>query len=171
MIGRVGVSVALVGLLMALGARNQGASAAQAQLAAGAAQTPPAARVTLDYDYFKAKVQPIFLAKREGHARCYACHYTGGYVYGNGAPFLVEKLADGQTTYTEQQSRSNFDMISVRVVPGNLKRSILLTHPLVPEAGGDTGHPGGKHWVSTTDDEWQTIAAWVMGSKLTATNQ
>jgi hypothetical protein len=124
----------------------------------------------LDYDFFKEKVQPIFLAKREGHARCYACHYVGQWVYGNGAPFLVEKLADGQTTYTEQQSRSNFDMISARVTPGNLKRSILLTHPLVAEAGGDTGHPGGKHWVSTTDEEWQTIAAWVMGQKLTSTN-
>ena len=29
---------------------------------------------TLDYDFYKAKVQPIFLAKRAGHAPCAMCH-------------------------------------------------------------------------------------------------
>ena len=30
--------------------------------------------VTLDYDFYKARVQPLFLEKREGHARCVQCH-------------------------------------------------------------------------------------------------
>jgi hypothetical protein len=29
---------------------------------------------TLDYDFYKAKVQPIFLVKRPGHAPCVMCH-------------------------------------------------------------------------------------------------
>ena len=37
---------------------------------------------SLDYEFFKSKVQPIFLnANRTGpggaHARCYTCHSTG----------------------------------------------------------------------------------------------
>ena len=29
---------------------------------------------TLDYEFFKTRVEPIFLKKREGHTRCYVCH-------------------------------------------------------------------------------------------------
>ena len=28
----------------------------------------------LDYEFFKARVQPVFLQKRDGHTRCYVCH-------------------------------------------------------------------------------------------------
>src|SRR3974390_2666094 len=28
----------------------------------------------LDYQFFKTRVEPIFLKKRAGHARCYVCH-------------------------------------------------------------------------------------------------
>ena len=31
----------------------------------------------LDYQYFKQRVQPIFLKKRPGHARCVTCHSHG----------------------------------------------------------------------------------------------
>ena len=40
---------------------------ATASLVSHAADAP-------DFDYFKAKVQPILLAKRAGHARCVMCH-------------------------------------------------------------------------------------------------
>ena len=36
--------------------------------------SPAAVAQSLDYDYFKANVQPIFLKKRAGHARCVVCH-------------------------------------------------------------------------------------------------
>ena len=44
---------------------------ATAQTAASAdAQTPQ-----LDYEFFKTRVEPIFLKKRsDDHARCYVCH-------------------------------------------------------------------------------------------------
>ena len=34
---------------------------------------PPAA-AALDYDFYKARVQPLLLEKREGRARCVTCH-------------------------------------------------------------------------------------------------
>ena len=38
---------------------------------------------SLDYEAYKTRVEPIFLAKRVGHARCYACRALGA---GEGAP-------------------------------------------------------------------------------------
>ena len=29
---------------------------------------------SLDFDYYKTRVEPIFLKKRPGHARCVVCH-------------------------------------------------------------------------------------------------
>ena len=47
--------------------------------AAGPSATGRAAPAasSLDYEFFKTRVQPIFLAKRPGHARCITCHESG----------------------------------------------------------------------------------------------
>jgi len=116
------------------------------------AQTPAPA---LDFEFFKTRVQPIFLAERPGHARCIACH-------GSGTPMRLQPLAAGRTTWTDEESRRNFDAVRRMVVPGSLK-SRLLMHPLAESAGGDFYHNGGKHWSSQNDAEWLTIKAWVMG--------
>jgi len=50
---------------------------------------------SLDYATFRAKVEPIFLKKREGHARCVVCHA------GAGNAFRLQPLAPGATTCTE----------------------------------------------------------------------
>src|SRR4029453_5313390 len=84
----------------------------------------------LDFEFFKARVQPIFLAKRPGHARCISCH-------GSGTPLRLQPLAPGATTWTEEESRKNFEAFKRVVVPGNPLGSRLLTHPLAQEAGGD----------------------------------
>jgi hypothetical protein len=119
-------------------------------------QTAAPARPSLDYEYFKTKVEPIFLKKRPGHARCIACH-------GQGTPMRLQPLAPGATTWTEDESRMNFDAVRrVAVVPGSLK-SKLLMHPLAEDAGGDFYHNGGKHFASQNDPEWQTLRNWVMG--------
>jgi hypothetical protein len=57
-----------------------------ADLSLVASKTP-----TLDYEFFKTKVEPIFLKKREGHTRCYVCHEES-----NNA-FWLEKLPLGAT--------------------------------------------------------------------------
>jgi beta-lactamase superfamily II metal-dependent hydrolase len=128
-----------------------------------AANTPsqqPASSATLDYEFFKAKVQPIFLAKRPGHARCIACH-------GSGTPLRLQPLSAGSTNWNEEESRKNFDAVRRVVVPGSV-RSRLLVHPLAEEAGGDFYHNGGKHWNSQNDPEWQTLKSWVLGQTASA---
>ena len=118
------------------------------------AQSRPAS-TALDFDYFKTRVQPIFLAARAGHARCIACH-------GSGTPMRLQALSAGRTTWTDEESRKNFDIVRRMVVPGSGK-SRLLMHPLAESAGGDFYHNGGKHWSSENDPEWQTLKAWILG--------
>ena len=110
---------------------------------------------SLDYTYFKDKVQPILLKKRPGHARCVTCHE-------HGSPPLPA-LEPGASTWSEEQSRRNFEIWKLFVVPGQPLKSPLLLHPLAGAAGGDRFHAGGKHWKSQNDPEWQTLAAWVRG--------
>ena len=112
---------------------------------------------TLDYEFFKTKVEPIFLKKREGHTRCYVCHEES-----NNA-FRLEKLPAGATFWTEEQSRKNFDTVSALVVPGDPTNSRLLLQPLAPEAGGNTFHSGGRQFASKNDPDWKTLAQWVTG--------
>ena len=116
---------------------------------------PVAAPSLLDYDVFKTRVQPILTSARKGNARCIACHSRGG---GNA---YLEPLPPGSETYTEEQSRRNFERVSRLVVPGEPLKSRLLLNPLDTEAGGGQWHGGGKHWHSQNDPEWQTLAAWV----------
>ncbi len=124
----------------------------------GLAASNAAPSAKLDYEYFKTKVQPIFLAKRAGHARCISCH-----VVPTGAIFQLQKLTPGETTWDEEQSRKNFEAVSnIIAIPGNAK-SPLLVHPLAEDAGGDFFHSGGKHWNSQNDPEWQTLKDWIMG--------
>jgi hypothetical protein len=144
--------------LLIVGASGLPAEARGAQVG----QQPAApARPSLDYEYFKTKVQPIFLKKRPGHARCIACH-------GQGTPLRLQPLDPGATTWTDEESRKNFDAIRRVVVPGSVK-SKLLIHPLAEDAGGDFYHNGGKHFASQNDPEWQTLRNWVMG-QTTGTN-
>jgi len=119
----------------------------------------------LDYEFFKARVEPIFLKKRsEDHARCYVCHQVMRH---GGGPLSLDMLAPGQSFWTEEQSRHNFEVVSKLVVPGNPSVSLFLRMPLAPEAGGlaDT-HQGGRQFASEDDPDWQNMKAWVLGQKL-----
>jgi hypothetical protein len=120
------------------------------------AKTPP----TLDYEFFKNRVEPIFLTKRPDHARCYVCH-----VESNNA-FRLERLSPGARDWTEEQSRRNFETVSILVNPGDPGTSRLLLHPLAPEGGGDVFHPGGRQFPSKRDPAWRALAAWVNGATL-----
>ncbi|MBW8861160.1 MAG: hypothetical protein JF601_02155 [Acidobacteria bacterium] len=123
-------------------------------LGAWASQTP--ATGTLDFEMFKTQVQPIFLAKRAGHARCISCHASG-------TPLRLQPLPPGRTMWNDEESRKNFEAVRRFVVPGSMK-SMLLVHPLAEQAGGDFFHNGGKHWTSQNDPEWQVLKTWVVGS-------
>jgi hypothetical protein len=77
----------------------------------------------------------------------------------------LQALSPGATTWNEEQSRKNLQVVLPRVVPHNLLQSKLLVHPLLSDGGGTFYHSGGKHWNSFLDSEWQTIANWVCGRK------
>jgi hypothetical protein len=79
----------------------------------------------------------------------------------------LQELSPGATTWTDEQSRKNFQVVAARVTPYNLTQSKILVHPLLADGGGDFYHGGGKHWNSFLDPEWQTIANWVCGRKAT----
>ncbi len=113
----------------------------------------------LDYEFFKARVEPIFLKKRPTHARCYVCHEEANHA------LKLAKLSPGSTTWTEEESRRNFAIVSALVTPGDPLGSTLLHHPLAPEAGGDAFHSGGRQFESQSDPDWMTIAEWVRGQK------
>jgi hypothetical protein len=119
----------------------------------------PAASASLDYEFFKAKVEPVFLAKRPGHTRCVVCHTI------NNAPLHLVPLSPGSTTWNDEQSRRNFVLVQKVVVPG-WEGSKLLTHPLAEHAGGDPHHGGGQQFASQNDPEWLTLKAFVLGAKL-----
>jgi hypothetical protein len=133
-------------------------SAALALLATAA----PAIGQSLDFDFFKSRVEPIFLKKRPEHARCYVCHSQG-----NNA-FRLAKLAPGAKSWTEEQSRHNFEAASALVVPGKPDSSRLLLQPLAPEAGGNVYHSGGRQFASKNDPDWKILAQWVKGQTQTA---
>lgn len=115
-----------------------------------------APRRALDFGVFRTRVEPILLDKRRGLARCYVCHSQG-------TPFRLQTVSPGRTTWSEEESRKNFEAVQRLVVPGDPTSSRLLMMPLAAEAGGDPFHPGGKRWLSQDDPEWRTLAAWVKG--------
>jgi len=118
-----------------------------------------AAAQSLDYASYKAKVEPIFLKKREGHARCVVCHA------GAGNAFRLQLLSPGATSWTEEQSKQNFDAVSKLVNAANLMSSPILKHPLAGTAGGDDFHSGGRQFTSQNDPDWKAIADWARGAK------
>ena len=115
----------------------------------------PAPAQSLDYEVFKSQVEPIFLKKRGDHVRCVVCHSERS----NNA-FRLEKLPKGAAFWTEEQSRRNFEVVSGLVVPGDAGKSLLLRHPLAPEAGGSAYHTGGRQFADRNDSDWKTIARW-----------
>jgi hypothetical protein len=121
--------------------------------------TAAAQQPKLDYDFFKSRVEPIFLQKREGHTRCYVCHEEAN----NG--LRLQALSPGATFWNDEQSRKNFTTVSALVTPGDLANSRLLLHPLAPEAGGDLFHSGGRQFASKDDPDWKILAQWVSGRK------
>ena len=118
-----------------------------------------AAAQSLSFEVYRTKVEPIFMKKRQGHARCVACHEAS-----NNA-FRLEPRASGATSWTEEQSRKNFETVSRLVRPGNPTASILLHHPLAKEAGGDIFHSGGRQFTSQDDPDLVAVADWIKQAK------
>jgi DNA-binding beta-propeller fold protein YncE len=138
-----------------------GVSALSGQVAPGESMTS-SQPAKPSYDFFKSKIEPIFLKQRAGHARCYGCHTLGNRV------FRLEKLSPGATSWSDEQSQRNYQSVLKLVIPGDALSSKLLLHPLAPEAGGDAFHSGGRQFASQDDPDWRTLAEWVRGGKAAA---
>jgi hypothetical protein len=110
---------------------------------------------SLNYQTYKDTVEPIFLKKRPTHARCVICHASPNHA------FHLEPLNRGATTWTEAQSRKNFETVSHLVKPGEPLSSLLLIQPLAHSAGGAEFHSGGRQFASQDDADWRAIATWV----------
>jgi hypothetical protein len=111
-----------------------------------------------DFDYYRTKVEPIFTTKRPTHARCIACHIGR-------TALNLQPLAKG-ATWTEAESRKNYEMILKNVV--NLAKpevSPLLVHPLAEAGSADDFHSGGHQFASRQDPNWVTINNWIRGAK------
>ena len=144
-------SVTVGALLLSLGLLSAWAGSLTAQSSANGTL------FELDHAQYRETVEPIFLHRRPGRARCVVCHSRGG-----GNSFL-EPLAPDRDAYDEEQSVRNFERVQRLVVPDRPLESLLLTNPLAEDAGGSHWHAGGKHWESQSDQEWQALAAWVTG--------
>jgi YVTN family beta-propeller protein len=114
---------------------------------------PPQA--VLDFEFFRTKVQPIFLKNRGEHARCYGCHILSNRI------LRLEPLSPGSTDWNDEQSHKNFQSALELVNSDNPAASKLLLHPLAPEAGGDPFHSGGRQFASQDDPDWRVMAEWV----------
>src|ERR1700687_4006628 len=90
------------------------AAAGPLSQAKGQPAASPAASAGLDYEFFKTQVQPVCLAKRPGHTRCVVCHTI------NNAPLHLVQLSPGDTTWNEEQSRRNFELVQRVAAPGIL---------------------------------------------------
>jgi YVTN family beta-propeller protein len=119
---------------------------------------------SLDFETYRARIEPIFLKEREGGVRCYNCHSTMV------TRLRLEPLPSGSSSWIEEQSRKNFAFVQQLITPGDPLRSRLLLHPLAAAAGGDPAHTGGKFWQTQDDPEWQVIAAWVRAAGVSPTS-
>jgi hypothetical protein len=108
-----------------------------------------------DFEIYRTRVEPVFLKKRPGHARCVVCHEASN------SAFRLQPLSPGATAWTEEQSRRNFENVTHLVQAGDPAKSRLLIHTLAPDAGGDDFHGGGRQFASREDPEWKAIADWV----------
>jgi len=123
-----------------------------------AAASPGQSEPALDFKVYRSRIEPIFLKQRKGGVRCYDCHSMLA------TRLRLQPLEPGSISWTEDQSRRNFEVVSNLVTPSDPLKSRILLHPLAPQAGGDPTHTGGKFWESQDDPEWKMIADWIRKS-------
>jgi len=158
--GGVRWSSLLAGLLVVAGCGGQNDSGAEAVAAA----------TGLDFASYLTDVEPVFARMRGGFAvespggpSCVMCH-----TWQTNAPLKLEALqegSDGETFWSEDQSRRNFVEVARLVTPGDPDDSRLLNAPLARSAGGRDEHTGGTFWESKNDPEWQALAEWVRSAE------
>ena len=119
------------------------------------------AKQVLDFETYRTKVEPVLLNPREGGGAegggvpCVSCHTTVI------TRLRLTPLAEGSKTWTEAQSRRNFEVVARLVTPGRPLQSRLLQKPLSTSEGGSPEHPGGKYWKTKDDPEFKALVEFV----------
>ena len=111
----------------------------------------------LDFEFFRACVQPVFASPREGHIRCSNCHAAGQIGF---AP-----VPQDGNSWSEQEARRAFSTIGRLIINGNPEQSRFLLKPLHPDGGGSYTHNGPRRWQTRDDPEWRMLAQWVRGER------
>ena len=115
----------------------------------------------LDFETYRTKVEPVLLNPREGGGAegggvpCVSCHTTVI------TRLRLTPLTEGSKTWSEAQSRLNFEVVARLVTPGQPLQSRLLQKPLSTTAGGSPEHPGGKYWKTKDDPEFKALVDFV----------
>ena len=98
----------------------------------------------VDYEFFRACVQPIFFQVTPGGLACANCHVN---------------------EFTQTDPEASWNAINRLIEPGRPTQSRLLMHPLHPDGGGDYAHNGVRRWLTQDDPEWRMLAAWINGER------
>lgn len=106
----------------------------------------------VDFDFFRACVQPIFVNPIDHAMPCAECH---------SGQFAIENPENSY--WTMEQSQLAFAELMSFIDPGRPENSRFLHKPLHPNAGGDLMHNGGRRWYSQEDPERMALEAWVRG--------
>lgn len=98
----------------------------------------------VDYEFFRACVQPVFFQVTPGGLSCANCH---------------------SLEFTQTDPEVSWNAVNRLIEPGRPNESRLLMHALHPDAGGDYVHNGVRRWLSREDPEWQMLVAWINGER------
>jgi hypothetical protein len=142
--------MALAALLIMMGVLLHGQTAPLSTAALSHIQQTGAA-ASLDFEFFRTRVEPILLKKRKGLARCYVCHSQG-------TAFRLQPLSSGSASWNETESRRNFEATLPFVVPGNplatdysqcrSRPKLAASHSIpVASTGPRKMTPNGKPWL------------------------
>ncbi len=103
----------------------------------------------VDFEFFRACVQPVFFSVTVDGMACANCH---------------------NAEFARADPEESWDYISGLglIDPGHPTQSRLLMHPLHPDAGGDYVHNGVRRWLSQDDPEFQMLAGWINGEHVGA---
>src|SRR5438105_15937103 len=109
---------AVCGLLVTVGGGAETPSAArQATIAASPAHAHQSGKSSglvqssLDYETYRTRIEPIFLKQRQSGVRCYDCHSVLA------TCLRLETLSPGNSVWTTEQSRRNYEVICQLITP------------------------------------------------------
>src|SRR6266849_4117013 len=105
---------AAIGIEVLVAAAMPAAAAHRAEQQAKAEQSTDDAaqqKTALDFEEYRARVEPIFLKKREGGMRCYDCHALMA------TRLRLAPLTSENSSWTREQSQKNFETVAKLVTP------------------------------------------------------